>query len=297
MEKIHITTGARLHFGLLDVRPPFGGIGVMVQTPPTVIRLLRRMPESPHSRLVEKVIERIRRDQKIPPSLDIRIESMPRRHMGLGSGTQAAMGVAEAIAMAIQCVDDGELISKWSGRGRRSRIGSIGYSRGGLIAESGDEVMQTSLPDGWRILIATPLEKTDSISGDVEDAKFQALRSPTAQHRGLLTRSYGELLSAATSADFDHFSHAVFQYNQTSGELFAPVQFGVYQSRPVEQLVRKIRELGIIGVGQSSWGPGVFAFCRDQSEADALSVKLAGKAEIVAVTSIRNQGRYRKFDR
>ena len=34
---IEITTGARLHFGLLDTIAPFGGLGVMVTNPKTQI--------------------------------------------------------------------------------------------------------------------------------------------------------------------------------------------------------------------------------------------------------------------
>ena len=43
-----------------------------------------------------------------------------------------------------------------------------------------------------------------------------------------------------------------------TGRWFAPVQGGTFAPGPSEELVRRMREWGASGVGQSSWGPAVY---------------------------------------
>jgi predicted sugar kinase len=58
--------------------------------------------------------------------------------------------------------------------------------------------------------------------------------------------------------------------------VFAPVQGGTYAGPRVAALVEFIRAQGIAGVGQSSWGPAVFAVVADEERAEGL-VRLLSK--------------------
>ena len=44
--------------------------------------------------------------------------------------------------------------------------------------------------------------------------------------------------------------------------MFRLAQAGPFAHARIEQIVKTIREFGVKGVGQSSWGPTVFAFAK-----------------------------------
>lgn len=308
---IKITTGARIHFGLLDVHPPFGGMGVMIQDPATTVWSTPPDPNvaartydtanndsanddsanNDSAEIIARVIGRIKQERAIPKQINIHIDAHRRRHQGLGSGTQCAMAIAEIVARTVAAGVPQETIQRWSGRGRRSRVGSIGYFRGGLIAETGESFDHVALPEDWKILVATPLNTTSTVSGTIENENFERLESPDPAHRLELDELFAKLLESAKRHDFERFSEWLFRYNRSSGKLFSPVQSGVYKSRSIRDLVNRIERLGFRGVGQSSWGPGVFAFCRHQSDAVGLATELEGHAKVVTIASIQNGGR------
>jgi predicted sugar kinase len=101
------------------------------------------------------------------------------------------------------------------------------------------------------------------------------------------------LVPAVVEGDLAAFGEALFDFNRRCGEAFAPVQGGIYASPAVADLVAFFRRQGVRGVGQSSWGPTVFAVVPDAEEADALSRRLRergpGPAEVV-ITAACNRG-------
>ena len=79
------------------------------------------------------------------------------------------------------------------------------------------------------------------------------------------------MLPAVGCADCDAFGEAVFRFGTLAGECFAGAQGGVFASPQIAALVAAIRQFGIAGVGQSSWGPTVFAIVDDEIAAQRLS--------------------------
>jgi predicted sugar kinase len=79
-----------------------------------------------------------------------------------------------------------------------------------------------------------------------------------------------ELAPAAADGDFVRFSHSLYEFNHLAGSYFASAQGGIFASEQTTSLVRRLRQLGIDGVGQSSWGPTVFALCDSQAAAEEL---------------------------
>ena len=68
------------------------------------------------------------------------------------------------------------------------------------------------------------------------------------------------MLPALAERDLDAFGEALYDFNRRVGEMFRAWQGDVYAHPRVVALVRLLRtELGVRGVGQSSWGPAVFA--------------------------------------
>ena len=80
----------------------------------------------------------------------------------------------------------------------------------------------------------------------------------------------GQMLPAIASRDCSAFGEAVFQFGRRAGECFSAVQGGPFASDEIAQLVASIREFGVAGVGQSSWGPTVYAVTADEAEAQRL---------------------------
>ncbi len=67
----------------------------------------------------------------------------------------------------------------------------------------------------------------------------------------------------AASGNFVEFGESLYRYGYQAGMLFAKRQGGPYAGRRATELVDWIRGQGIRGVGQSSWGPTIFALLAD----------------------------------
>ncbi|MCP4773308.1 MAG: GHMP kinase, partial [Planctomycetaceae bacterium] len=79
-----------------------------------------------------------------------------------------------------------------------------------------------------------------------------------------------QVLPGLLNTDLDAFGDGIFEFGRRSGMMFEQIQNGPYYGAEAETLVNKIRKLGIRGVGQSSWGPCIFAVLNNDSEADDL---------------------------
>jgi len=55
-----------------------------------------------------------------------------------------------------------------------------------------------------------------------------------------------------------------------NGQWFAHAQGGTFAPGPSAELVRRMREWGVAGVGQSSWGPAVYGIVDGDDAADLL---------------------------
>ncbi|MFN6189814.1 MAG: hypothetical protein ACK54F_01780 [Planctomycetia bacterium] len=242
---------------------------------------------------------------------EIEVLATPRSHVGLGSGTQLALAVAagmrhlfrEQTAETAHEFETHPTESEWLfdtpdvlelakavGRGRRSCVGVYGFSRGGLIVEAGRQipvggdppgersfspmVARVRLPSVWRCLV---IVQRDSIGlhGDPEKAAFAALPPVPQEIAAELARlALMELLPAAVEADFAAFSEAIYRYGRLAGKPFEPASAKLPHAASTEQLIELLRELGVPGVAQSSWGPAVMACCESLDAAGELVEKL-----------------------
>jgi predicted sugar kinase len=90
----------------------------------------------------------------------------------------------------------------------------------------------------------------------------------------LRTLATEHLAAFAASGAFDAFSDAVFEYGRLAGECFATCQGGPFATPTIADLVETLRRLSVQGVGQSSWGPTVFALARDEDHATQIGTQL-----------------------
>ncbi|MDB5335235.1 MAG: hypothetical protein JWN70_854 [Planctomycetaceae bacterium] len=314
--RVTVSTGARLHFGLLAHAPQakrqFGGVGLMVEHPG--FRLTAEVcdnaaatdayagPDVWRQRVLD-VVCRCRELSKAPfPGCQWSLPETIDHHVGLGSGTQLALAVARAfLALQGEATLDATELARRAGRGLRSALGIHGFQEGGLLVEGGKRsteqvspaVARVEWPEEWPLLLVRP-RNVRGLCGAAEIEAFAGLPPMSgAVSAQLCQLALLELLPATLERDFEGCSEALFQFGQLVGEYFAPAQGGVYSSPQTTTLVEYLRGQGVRGVGQSSWGPTVFVVCPDKRSADSLSDDLLGKGwgdcEILC-TSAKNAG-------
>ena len=294
---VFVNAPSRLHFGLLSFghsdQRQFGGIGAMIDKPGIALRV----SSAPSFRTINDPENRVRASAEAwresvwlsdLPECEIEILAAPPLHTGLGVGTQLAL----AVAAALDVFDDRETceiaeLAIRVGRGVRSAVGTYGFESGGLITElgklPGEEIAplheRVAIPEDWRFVLVSP-SRTPGLSGSAERQAFAELPPVPASVTQKLTEGICEqLLPAAREADFDRFSKALYDYGSLAGRCFEKIQGGAYHGERAERLVRQIRELEIRGVGQSSWGPTVFALCSNDSDALQLRNELLNSGD------------------
>jgi beta-ribofuranosylaminobenzene 5'-phosphate synthase len=76
-----------------------------------------------------------------------------------------------------------------------------------------------------------------------------------------------QLMTAATDHDFSSFSQLLTSFGRQVGEYFVPFQTGIFASGRMAALAQTMPRHGIGGVGQTSWGPTLFAACESSATA------------------------------
>ncbi|HEV3002964.1 MAG TPA: hypothetical protein VGX78_00815 [Pirellulales bacterium] len=309
---VHLVAPSRLHFGMLGFGQPgarqFGGVGAMIDAPGLRLSIVAAERFGVKGPLAERVFEFVEHMRTCAPWLPselpcrIEVESAPRPHVGLGSGTQLAMAVAIGLNVFFEGPSRSAAeFARSVGRGRRSAIGVHGALAGGLLVEAGKRtgdalsplIGRLELPSSWRFLLLTPHDE-QGLSGADERRAFDRLPGvPAATTARLSHVVLLELLPSAMEGDFERFSDSLYVFGRLAGECFAPQQGGAFAGPYSLGLIERLRDLGIRGVGQSSWGPTVFAMTRDAAEAERVVAHVRqaeGAAEIECTIAAPDNG-------
>jgi beta-RFAP synthase len=294
---IHIRTASRLHFGLLSlsgagsIRWPgsetkarrFGGVGLMIDPPDLEMTVRPASAWSAEGPLAERALAFARRCAEAMPAgalqpQHLHIGSAPPEHSGFGTGTQLGLAVARALAAATgeesPAVVD---LARQTGRGARSALGIHGFAAGGFLVDAGKDesdsvaplVASVNFPESWRIVVFLPPVGSGWHS-QVEERAFRQLTGipdDVARTDALCRLVLHGMLPALAQRDLTAFGEALYDFNRQVGEAFAPVQGGVYAHPLVAELIALLRDKGVRGVGQSSWGPATFAVVEDEEHA------------------------------
>jgi beta-RFAP synthase len=295
-----VTAPCRLHFGLFHVPaageedgpgggPPrkFGGVGLMIGRPSLEIRLTPADSDEARGSLARRALRAAEQVRRADPPRAVTegpvrvIADGPPEHIGLGVGTALGLAVAAALCSdRIGYTLEPPELARVAGRGKRSAVGTYGFYHGGYLVDdgwAGDEFPaladRLDFPADWRVVLARPPVPADW-HGDRERAAFSRPRPPgaAAETARKLRRLADETMTPAVGlGDFEEFAAAVYEFNRIAGEPFAAIQGGPYAGPAVASTVDLLRSFGAVGVGQSSWGPTVFAFAPGVSEADELA--------------------------
>lgn len=316
---IRVRTPSRLHFGLLAPAAGegrrFGSVGLMVEAPGIELSVEGANAwavEGPLLLRTHAVLRQLTpvREGKDWLPLKVRVHHAAPEHRGLGTGTQHALALARALAEAYgwqtrSACDLAPLV----GRGNRSALGIHGFEQGGFLVDGGRQregdiaplIARMSFPDEWRVVLVVPPWK-EGLHGEKEVEAFRWAEHSAAEQECSAHRTETlarllvlGLLPALAERDFGEFSNSLFEFNRVAGEAFAPVQGGSYASSKVAELIAFIRSLDVKGVGQTSWGPTVFALAPDEDRASWLAEQVRERFPMpprpeVIVTAASNQG-------
>ena len=156
-------------------------------------------------------------------------------------------------------------------------------------------VSHMTFPPEWSILIVRP-PGPKGRHGAAEAAAFAELPPcPERVTERLCRLVLLDLLSAVAERDLAAFGAAVGELQHRVGTAFASAQGGVYATPESATLVDDFARHGLVGGGQSSWGPSLYAFgdlsAEDrQAVADWLVDRRGLDRSAVLWTRAQNQG-------
>jgi beta-ribofuranosylaminobenzene 5'-phosphate synthase len=312
-----VDVGSRLHFGFQNLSLAhdrlYGGVGVGLSEPKLVVEATRAdHVDAPG--LVESTVQTAVETLGVPGA-HVTVHEQFQRHVGLGSGTQLALGCLRAIAAAYDHAVDVRASAPKLGRGGRSGVGVATFERGGFVVDAGHPtgrftsdppapgtwtvpapIVTQQLPDSWRFVLVTP-DVEPGQHGDTEDQSMQSVVKTADpgiadEIATVLTR---RLLPALAEHDIDGFGSAVARLGRLNGAWYADEQGGVYRP-PAGTLIDHLGRCDTVaGAGQSSWGPTVYGLTTDRAAesaraaaADALDA--AGVGGTVRVVAGRSHG-------
>ncbi len=320
--RVRVRTPSRLHFGLLgwgpESRRQFGGLGLMIQYP--WIELVAERADSwsfdgplaERARLIAHNLSDGLYDamgaERRPAR--IRVLGAPAEHVGLGVGTQLSLAVMSALILLAGHVEPAvEELASVTGRGTRSGIGLHGFRLGGMIVDGGRKqgtkipplLARHPFPEEWSILIVQP-PGLHGLHGAIESRAFAELPSIPERVTDRLCRIVLlDLIPAVLERDLPSFGAALMELQARVGAIFSPAQGGIYSSPQASAIIEELGRAGFVGMGQSSWGPTLYAFTdRPPEEITALAARLRLQPLIrdcsVLVTRADNQGALRSIE-
>jgi beta-RFAP synthase len=289
-ETVVVESPARLHFGLLDLRGAlgrrFGGIGAAA--PGVGVRVVVSLADSlqaegPHADRATEFARRFLAFHRLPGGARILVDRAIPAHSGLGSGTQLALSVARALAELHGVTATPADLARAVGRAQRSAVGTWTFAGGGFVVEGGrlpsDDrpgplVARLPVPASWRCVLAVP-EARAGMSGAAEHRAFAEL--PPPDEHEVERVSYLVLMAmlpALADGDLASFGSALTEVQEINGRWFSAAQGGMFAPGAPAEIIRLMRDSGAPGVGQSSWGPAVYAVVDGDAAAAALATRV-----------------------
>jgi beta-RFAP synthase len=277
---------ARLHLGFLDLNGGlgrrFGGLGLTIDGFGTRLRMAPAPAPAatgPGAARALRYLDQAAAALDLPAGARITIDEASPEHAGFGSGTQLGLAVAAALARIHGARVATPDLAKAIGRGARSGIGIGAFDSGGFLVDGGlgpgaepaPVIARLAFPPDWRVLlILDPVEQ--GLHGSGEAAAFGKLPDFTEALAGRLCHLLVlRLLPGLAERDFAAASSALGEIQERLGDYFSAVQNGRYSSPGVAEALAWLHAQGILGIGQSSWGPTGFALLDSAAHAEAVA--------------------------
>lgn len=290
MNMIKVVSPSRLHLTLIDLNAELGrvdgGAGITLESPG--MELL--VAEADNVEIVgdSLLAGKMRKaaDALLPAGKGIKLQindSLPD-HVGLGSGTQAALSAAAAINKMYGLGKSVRELAIAIGRGGTSGIGVAAFENGGIILDGGHKfkdkcafspsaashvppgpvLFRRDFPD-WSIVLAIPDTKGAHDAEEVDIFK-KYCPIPLAEVQEICHVILMQMLPALVEEDLESFGRAINHF-QLVGFKRREVEL---QPRPVLDIMEYMRDNGAGGSGISSFGPVVYGIVGSSGEGKRL---------------------------
>jgi len=298
--RANVSAPARLHLGDLDpfALGRFGYAPILATDEPRTIveaeeadSLVVRGVEAEEARIyAQRVLEAFQLK-----GADITVRRAAPRHSGFGSTTQLSLAIGRAITRAHGL--NPTIFDLTRALRRTSTGGMYTFEHGGFVISGGfkvkpDEniflrnepfvpplIFRSDFPDTWKFVLARPREAPKSPDGEAEEQAFKELHKHGAP-TDLTQRAYfllsAKLLPALIEKNAEAFGSALTEIQVTVGRIYLPVQGSVFN--PASQwLIPILKRSRALGIGQSSWGPMVYAFTDSVGAAERIKETVEGE--------------------
>jgi beta-ribofuranosylaminobenzene 5'-phosphate synthase len=289
--KVIVSTPARLHFGIVDMRGDLGrihgSVGVAINEPRLIISATRsttlKVIGSRSNRILE-FAKIILDNAGISEGVDFRVIKDIPEHTGFGSGTQLALAVGSSISRLFDLDLNARNITMKLSRSKVSGIGTLAFQYGGFIVDGGHRVdkvnsvpplvFHSNIPLKWRFVIGVP-EINQAISGDIEKNAFKTFEPPSQEQVGETARIVlMKMIPSLIEKDIIAFGESMTDLDLKFGEYWMKVQGGRYSHPVIEAGVDHLLKSGSYGAGQSSWGPAFYGLADGEKHARELTESL-----------------------
>lgn len=287
-DQVSIKSVSRLHFGLIDLNGDMGridgGVGLALKEPCielTAETSQELSAEGPISNRVRDgaaaIIDHIGGE-----NIQIEVTNAFPQHVGLGSGTQAAIsGGLAALRLNNKTLPIPE-ISDLTGRGGTSGIGTAAFEHGGFILDGGHDLNEktTFLPSSasgvspppvlsrldfpdWKVAVILPEGKGAHETNEVDIFQDEC-PLPAHEVEKVCRIILMNLLPSIAESNFTRFREAVNLLQQVG-----------FKQREIElqpdskQLIEQMFSQGC-AAGMSSFGPAVYAIHPDEVDTKGL---------------------------
>jgi beta-RFAP synthase len=285
--KVVVKTPARLHLGLIDMNGDlgrmFGGLGVGINHPNVIVEaktagdLQITVKEVD---MAKALVDRFSSAYHVQPNVYLHVAETITSHVGLGSGTQLSIAVAVALAKVLNVKASVPELAVAMGRAKRTSVGTSIFQWGGFVVDGGKNIKTQAYPPllyrqpfplEWRFVIAVP-NQHKGLSNSEENHAFDKLAvMPSLDVAQICRLTMLKLLPAIAEHDIECFGDALTKIQVLTGQHFAQAQGGVYSSPVAAECIEFLKSTGAYGVGQSSWGPALYAVVKQKQAKEVLS--------------------------
>lgn len=295
---IQIRTPARLHLGQLDLSGSlgrkFGGLGVAIQKPNVKLEIYPEQTlvlEESGVKQLRELVDRFHDHFHLEPKVRVRVTEAIPAHIGLGSGTQLRLALADGLArfygLKVPVLELAGIMNRGESR---SAIGATAYTSGGFIVDGGLKteclpslcrgvapppvLFRHDFPQDWFAVITVPAGQCGP-DEKTETEAFKKLPPMSDEDSGRICRLVlMKLLPSLLEHEARHFGAALTEIQAIIGRHFSSVQGGCFSSPVSARLADYCLKEGALAASQSSWGPSIYAFVEGEDAAEKLRVKM-----------------------
>jgi len=315
MNMINVVSPSRLHLTLIDLNAEIGrvdgGVGITLESPSLEISAAEAdavevVGDSLLAGRMQKAAKAV-----LPAGKGIRIHIKRdlSDHVGLGSGTQAALSAAAAVNEIYGLGKSVRELAVAVGRGGTSGIGVAAFESGGFILDGGHKfkdkgafspsaashmppgpvLFRRDFPD-WYIVLAIPNTKGVHDAEEVDIFK-KVCPIPLKEVQEISHVILMQMLPAIIEEDLESFGRAVNHF-QTVGFKKREVEL---QPQAVLDAMKYMQDNGTSGAGVSSFGPVVYGIVGSSGEGIKLQKEVQSMLDEslggeVLLTKAKNRG-------